>query len=105
MNEVSRTDAPVSPDPEEIIKDITAVGFPAGILDDLDPEPHRLSSEAIAYRVRSARRRQSPERMREAIREILTELELYRVGYDAGFDAGYERAIADILNCVREVQS
>jgi hypothetical protein len=98
-------DAPVSSNAEEIIRDITAVGFPEGILDDLNPEPHRLSSEAIAHRVRSARRRQSPERQRKAIREVLTELELYGLGRDHGYEDGYERALADVLDCVHEAKS
>ena len=83
-------DQPVSSDAEQIIKDITSVDFPEGILDDLSPEPHRLSSEDIAYRIRSARRRQSPERMREAIREVLTDLELYGIGRDKGYEEGWD---------------
>ncbi|WP_405071575.1 hypothetical protein OG558_19755 [Kribbella sp. NBC_01510] len=86
MNEVS----PVSAEAQRIIEDITAVGFPEGILVDLNPEPHKLSSEDIAYRVRSARRLKSPERQREAIREVLTELELYGLGVDQGYERGWD---------------
>lgn len=83
-------DKPVSSEAERIIKDITAVDFDEGILDDLNPEPHRLSDEDIAYRVRSARRLKSPERQRAAIREVLTELELHGLGYDRGYESGWD---------------
>lgn len=87
MNTSSPIDEPVSPTAEDVIA-TAADSTLRGLLNTMWAEPHRLSSEALADRVRSMRGG-SNDQIRAGLQQIMNELELHRWGYDLGFEAGY----------------